>query len=212
MEKSFWHQRWEKNEIGFHAPEANPGLVRYFKELSLPENSRVFIPLCGKTLDIGWLLSKGHRVAGAELSRIAIEQLFQELGVVPRITKAGPLEHFRAENLDIFVGDLFELEKGLLGPVDAVYDRAALVALPPEMRVRYTKHLMAITDKAPQLLICYEYDQSLAPGPPFSVPPEEVQRHYQGPYRTALLANDPVPGGLRGKVEAKESVWSLKRA
>jgi thiopurine S-methyltransferase len=151
-------------------------------------------------------------VVGAELSRIAIDQLFQELEVAPQITKTGPLEKFSAENLDIFAGDLFELDKGLLGPVDVIYDRAALVALPPEMRVRYTTHLMTITDKAPQLLICYEYDQTLVPGPPFSVSREEVQRHYQGPYQTALLASDPVPGGLRGKVEAKESIWLLKRS
>ncbi len=83
MDASFWHQRWEKNEIAFHERQANPLLVKYFDKLSLAQGRRVFVPLCGKTLDIAWLLSRGYRVAEAELSQVAIGQLFQELGVEP---------------------------------------------------------------------------------------------------------------------------------
>ncbi|ALA58139.1 thiopurine S-methyltransferase [Nitrospira moscoviensis] len=210
MDPNFWHQRWENNETGWHEGKANPLLVRHFHELSLAKGRRIFVPLCGKTLDIGWLLSKGHRVAGAELSQLAIEQLFIDLGVQPEISKVGQVEQWSAKNLDIFVGDIFALSKKILGPVDAVYDRAALVAFPEEMRNRYTAHLTEITGKAPQLLICYEYDQRLAEGPPFSVNADEVKRHYAGTYDVTLIESADVAGGLKGKVSAKENVWLLK--
>lgn len=211
MDPSFWHQRWEKNEIGFHEGNPNQLLVAHFHELSVAKGRRVFVPLCGKTLDISWLLSRGYRVAGAELSQLAIEQLFMDLGMQPEIETVGNVEQWSANNLDIFVGDIFELSGKMLGQVDAVYDRAALVAFPADLRTRYSAHLMEMTDKAPQFLICYEYDQSLMEGPPFSVSDEEVHRHYATTYDLTLIASTQVAGGLKGKAPAKENVWLLKR-
>ena len=211
MDEQFWQRKWELNEIGFHQSEANPLLVGYFQALALGSGSRVFLPLCGKSLDIHWLLSRGYRVSGAELSRIAIEQLFAELGVTPEITAVGPMSRHSAPGIDIFVGDIFKLSREMLGPVDAIYDRAALVALPEPMRSRYAAHLMEITDRAPQLLIAFDYDQSLIAGPPFSVDRVAVNRHYATGYDLTLLASPDVKGGLKGKVAAKEDVWLLKR-
>lgn len=210
MEASFWFQRWEKNDIGFHESEANPLLVKHFKALSLAQGSRVFLPLCGKTLDIAWLLSNGYRIAGAELSATAIEQLFAELGVEPKISEVGEVNHYSAKNIDIFVGDIFALSSKMLGSVDAIYDRAALVALPGEIRSRYTAHLTEITDKAPQLLLSFEYDQNLMEGPPFSVSKDEVNQHYRDSYDLTLIVSTNVPGGLKGKCPAKENVWLLQ--
>jgi len=211
MDPSFWHRRWEKNEIAFHEGKANLLLVKYFTELSLAKGRRIFVPLCGKTLDISWLLSNGYRVAGADLSQIAIEQLFMEIGLQPEISTVGEVEQWSANNLDIFVGDIFALSRKMLGPVDAIYDRAALVAFPDEMRTRYSVHLTEITGTAPQLLICYEYDQKLMEGPPYSVTSEEVKRHYAGKYDLRLIASTAVPGGLKGKCAAKENIWLLKK-
>src|SRR5688572_14767150 len=141
----FWHVRWQKNEIPFHERKPNPLLVKYFSRLSLGKGARVFVPLCGKTLDIGWLLSKGFRIAGAELSHLAVDQLFSELGLEPKISR-GAVTRYTAHNLEIFVGDIFDVTRKRLGRVDAIYDRAALVALPEKMRKHYTRHLMRITD------------------------------------------------------------------
>ena len=212
MDTSFWLQRWETNNIGFHKSEVNPILVQYLKKLSLEEGSRVFVPLCGKTRDIAWLLSNGYRVAGAELIEMAVEQLFDELGVAPQISEAGAVKHYSAQNIDIFVGNIFDVSGDRLGPVDAVYDRAALVALPEEMRHRYTAHLMEITSKASQLLISYEYDQTLMAGPPFSISNEEVNQHYKESYDITLVKSSNLPGGLKGKCAAQESVWLLKNS
>ena len=211
MEANFWKQKWEKNEIAFHESKANPLLLKYFKELSSARGSRIFIPLCGKTLDIGWLLSNGYCVAGAELSEIAVQQLFMDLVIEPKISVVDHVHHYSAENIDIFVGDIFNVTGEMLGSIDAIYDRAALVALPEEMRNRYSAHLMKITGKAPQLLICYEYDQSLTDGPPFSISDAEVRRQYDRDYDLALIESADVSGGLRGKFPAKEKVWLLQR-
>ena len=161
MDAGFWRQRWERNEIAFHEGEANPLLVTYFSALSLPEGSRVFVPLCGKTRDIHWLLSHHYRVAGAELSEIAVKQLFSDLGVEPAITVIDQVRRYSSNDIDIFVGDIFSLSRSILGPIDAIYDRAALVAFPESMRDQYTAHLIEITDRAPQLLISYDYDQQI---------------------------------------------------
>lgn len=209
MDHNFWHQRWEKNEIAFHESKTNPQLVKYFSELSLAKGRRIFVPLCGKTLDISWLLSKGYRVAGAELSQLAIEQLFIDLGLQPEISTVGELDRWSAKGIDIFVGDIFALTRKTLGPVDAVYDRAALVALPETLRDRYTAHLTELTNKAPQFLICYDYDQRVMEGPPFSVRNEEVHRHYTDTYDLRLLSSTDVAGGLKGKCPATENVWRL---
>ncbi|MDP3087946.1 MAG: thiopurine S-methyltransferase [Methylotenera sp.] len=214
MKHNFWLERWQNNQIGFHLPETNPLLLKHFSTLDLKPNQnssiRVFLPLCGKTLDIAWLLLQGYRVAGAELSQIAIEDLFYSLNLTPTITKLGEITHYSATNIDIFVGDILNVTPAMLGNVDAVYDRAALVALPDEMRKIYTMHLMVLTNKAPQLLICFEYDRSLHAGPPFSISSNEVKQHYQTTYDLTLLASKTIPDGLKGKHLATEQVWWLK--
>lgn len=210
MDTEFWHARWQKNEIGFHQSKTNPFLVAHFKELSLEEGSRVFIPLCGKTRDIGWLLSQGYQIAGVELSEIAVRQLFEDLGLEPTISKAGNLQCFSAKNVDIFVGDFFDLSAELVGPVGAVYDRAALVALPKDMRRLYAAHLTKVTGKSPQLLVCYAYDQSLMDGPPFSVSNDEVTQLYDESYDLTLVATIDLPEKLKGKCAAQENTWMLR--
>ncbi len=209
MDPDFWHHRWETNQIGFHEGETNALLESYFGRLGLDPGIRIFIPLCGKTRDIAWLLSQGYRVAGAELSATAIRQLFEELGLTPAITAFGSINRYSAPDIDIFVGDVFQMTAEMLGPVDAVYDRAALVALPDDMRNRYARHLMAVTGSAPQFLICFAYDQALTEGPPFSVPAAEVQRLYEDRYEIVNAVSTALPSGLKGQVKATEEVWLL---
>ena len=209
MDPNFWHKRWEKNEIGFHQSAVNVLLSDHFSGLSLPQTSCVFVPLCGKTRDIAWLLSQGHRVVGVELSKLAVEELFVDLGVAPKISVQGELSRYSAPGLEIFVGDIFELSGDLLGRVDAIYDRAALVAFPTEMRGRYGAHVAAITQLAPQFLICFEYDQAVMNGPPFSIDRQKVHDVYGAHYQIEPITNRDVAGGLKGKYPAQETVWHL---
>jgi thiopurine S-methyltransferase len=208
MQPDFWHQRWAGNQIGFHESQVNPLLVAHFDVLGVAPGARVFLPLCGKTLDIDWLLARGYHVAGAELSSLAVAQLFERLGAMPVIRNAGALECWSAAGLDVFVGDIFELTAAVLGAVDAVYDRAALIALPAQMRRQYASHLQALTGCVPQLLVTLQYDQQRIDGPPFSVPDVEVREHSSGRSPT-VLARHAVPGGLKGKCPAEEIVWKI---
>lgn len=209
MEPGFWMQKWQRGEIAFHEKQVNPALVHYLAELQLPAGSRIFVPLCGKTLDIGWLLQQGYKVVGAELSVLAITELFASLNLIPDITTAGQLTRYSAANIDVFVGDIFQLTTVELDLVDAIYDRAALVALPELMRRQYSAHLMALTNKAPQLLLTYEYEQLLCDGPPFSVSETELQQHYGSSYQLTLLERVQLPAKFRHKVDAAIAVWCL---
>ncbi len=204
----FWHQKWERGEIGFHQSEVNPSLQAHLSRLNVPAGARVFLPLCGKTLDISWLLAQGYRVVGAELSELAVQALFDHLAVQPDIVRHEHLLHYSAQNLEIFVGDVFALSEALLGPVDAVYDRAALVALPPEKRPQYAAHTTEITRVAPQLLISYEYDQSQRKGPPFSVESVEIAQIFGSAYELSPLARNPVTGS-QGNLTT-EVVWHFQ--
>ncbi|KGM50174.1 thiopurine S-methyltransferase [Pseudooceanicola atlanticus] len=209
MDSDFWHKKWEDNQIGFHRASVNPLLVRFLSVLGLAPGARVFLPLCGKTRDIAWLRDQGFRVAGAELSRMAIEQLFDELGETPEITEHGTLTRFSGKRIDIFVGDIFELSAPVLGPVDAIYDRAALVALPHDMRPRYGAHLAGITGTAPQLLLCFEHSVGEEKGPPFSVDRAEVARVHGESYTADLLLDEEIDGELKGDNAAHDVVWHL---
>jgi thiopurine S-methyltransferase len=212
MEKAFWLDKWQRNEIGFHNPEAHPLLVKHFPKLGLGQGARLFLPLCGKTLDIGWLLGQGFRVVGAELSEMAVVQLFEQLGVAPEISEHGVLKRYRAQDIDIYVGDIFHLQQDLLGEVDGIYDRAALVALPEPMRREYAKHLQRLTRNTQQLLITFDYDQTQLPGPPFCVSDGEVAQLYGDHYQLTLIDAVEVPGRLKGRCEALEKVWLLAPA
>jgi thiopurine S-methyltransferase len=211
MEAAFWHQKWEKGDIGFHESEVNPFLIKHFGKLNLAKGSRVFLPLCGKTRDFSWLLSCGYQVVGAELSEFAIRALFDDLKIEPKISTVGELAHYHAKNIDLFVGDIFELTTKALGLVDAVYDRAALVALHANMRNQYASHLMKITGAASQLLICYEYNQQLKDGPPFSIDQDEVKKHYGDIYHLNPVEKKNILGGFKGEVAAIETVWLLQK-
>lgn len=210
METSFWHEKWEKNEIAFHNDDVNRMLAAHFHTLALADKARVFLPLCGKTRDMDWLLCKGHKVVGAELSEIAIEQLFKDLDVQPTVTQTGPFVLYSAPDIDVFVGDIFDLTSTMLGRVDAVYDRAALVALPEDLRTRYAAQMIALAEGAPQFLISFDYDQSVMKGPPFSVVEGEIRKLYGTRYDISLAASAEVPGRLKGIAEALEIVWLLR--
>ncbi|GGW55986.1 thiopurine S-methyltransferase [Alishewanella tabrizica] len=210
MNPEFWQEKWQKKDIAFHQAAANPLLIRYFQQLAIAPGGRVFVPLCGKSIDIHWLLSKGYRVVGAELSNIAVQELFSELGLTPTISCVGEVLCYQTEMLQVYVGDIFALSASLIGSIDAIYDRAALVALPITMRQRYAKHLITLSQGAPQLLICFEYDQELLTGPPFSVNYQELHAHYNTVYSLHCVEKNDVEGGLKRQCQATELAWLLK--
>ncbi|WP_130803266.1 thiopurine S-methyltransferase [Acinetobacter ihumii] len=214
MQHEFWHQRWQENRIGFHQFRPTPLMLEHFAQLKLHQNARIFVPLSGKTLDISWLIQQGFRVAAIELSQIAvvalIQQLAEDFNFDFRMSEQNRLIHYAHPQVDLFVGDIFDLSPAQLGQVDAIYDRAALIALPKPMRHRYAQHLTQLTHQAPQFLISYEYEQNSFEGPPFSVEPLEIQQLYAEHYQIQLLKQQSVDAQQNKGQNPQSKVWLLQ--
>ncbi|CAI3797338.1 Thiopurine S-methyltransferase [Pseudomonas sp. MM221] len=181
MEPAFWHKRWADNQIGFHQGQVNPYLQAHWPALGLAPGSRVLVPLCGKSLDLAWLAGQGHSVLGVELSRRAVEDFFREHGLEAEVSQRGAFEVWRSGEVELWCGDFFALRAADIGACTGLYDRAALIALPPPMRADYRRLMSTVLPaKCRGLLVTLEYDQSLLDGPPFSVGDEEVRQGLAG--------------------------------
>ena len=176
MQADFWLERWEQNQIGFHEEEINSHLQKFWSNLKVPPGSKIFVPLCGKSSDMLWLLSQGYQVVGVELSPLAVKSFFAENNLEARVTGCGALQRWEIEGLTIFQGNFFDITSEELLGCGACYDRASLIALPVEMRQQYIRHLRKIVPAISHtLLVTLEYDQDEMQGPPFSVAENEVR-------------------------------------
>lgn len=216
MHPEFWHQRWQEGRIGFHQDGPTPLLQKHWPALNLPTGAQVFVPLCGKSHDLVWLASQGHRVLGVELSALAVEQFFAEHQLRPVITQSRYGRHYHAAGIELICGDAFGLDADLLRDCTAVFDRAALIALPPALRERYTGELYAALPAGCQgLLITLEYPQAEREGPPFSVPEEEVRALYASHWQVQRLERRPIPrqhpGFVNGVSQVDTVVYRLDR-
>ena len=210
MTPEFWHQRWQRGEIGWHSEELNRHLTEHWPRLHIGAEARVLVPLCGKTLDMLWLAGQGHRVLGVELSPIAAEAFFRDNGLTPQVTDLSPAPflRFAVDELVLLVGDFFDLTPQLAqasldsrgggdgGAIHAVYDRAALIALPPQSRPAYAAHLSKLLraagshqEPAESLLVSLDYDQSQMQGPPFAVGDAEVRALFAEAFAIEPLAS-----------------------
>jgi len=179
MKKEFWHKKWQSNEIGFNQPKPNQLMQRYFPELNLKPGSRIFVPLCGKSIDILWLAGQGYKVIGVELSQSACKAFFKENKISVKIKESSDFVAYMSDEITLLSGDFFSLDKNTLGKVDAVYDRAALIALPSELRQLYSRHMIELFDEDTKgLLITTSYDETQMQGPPFSIGEKEVNALY----------------------------------
>lgn len=214
MEADFWRQRWENNLIGFHLDEVNPYLRANWAALNLKAGARVFVPLCGKSLDLIWLADQGYEVVGIELSPLAVKAFFAENNLPVEHSHIDGLEYWHSEKISIFCGDFFALSAEILGQVDAVYDRASLIALPATMRQAYAAKLTELARSAPKLLVTLEYEQSKMEGPPFSVSENEVKSLYQANYEVKQVSAQDVLGDnekfrIKGLEYMNECIYQL---
>jgi len=191
MDQDFWHERWRDNKIGFHRPGVNPQLKIFWDRLSARAGERILVPLCGKSQDLLWLADQGQKVCGVELSEIAARAFGKEQGIDLAEDRAGNFLRFNSPDIEIYVGDFLSFTREAAGVFPLFYDRAALIALPPDMRGRYAAKLVSLLGKdARGLLITLEYDQRQMGGPPFSVTGDEVQRLFPRLQMERLSAYD----------------------
>lgn len=198
MKPEYWLERWRENRLGFHRADVNPRLAQHHA-LVLSPAIRVLVPLCGKSVDLEWLVVQGHEVVGVELSEQAAQAFFAERGITPTRSQRGHFIEYRQGALSILVGDFFEAKPELTGYCDGVYDRAAMIALPEDLRRRYVAHLPTLLAPNARLLLVTLYFDAEG-GPPFSVSPRAVHSAYPGA-RVSELSRDDARSDAPGPVE-----------
>jgi thiopurine S-methyltransferase len=217
MDPAFWHDRWENQDIGFHQADIHALLPAYWPRLELASDAPVFVPLCGKSLDMVWLAQQGHRVIGAELSQRAIDDFFAERHLTPTTRASGSFVVKSAGPYELWCGDFFELPREAVAGVAGVYDRAALIALPHALREQYAAKLASLLPAQTRtLLITLEYEQTQMAGPPFSVPGDQVRAVFAGRHQVEELECRDVLDGhphfaQRGLTALKECAFLLHR-
>ena len=217
MDPNFWLERWQKNEIGFHANDVQPALVKHWPKLKLVLGTNVLVPLCGKSIDMVWLVEQGHKVIGAELSELAIDAFFAEQKLMPAVTAVAGFVVKSAGPYELWCGDFFALPKASIKPITAIYDRAALVAMPPALQPKYAAKLVDLAEPNTQiLLIGLDYNTVEIQGPPFSTPQAQVRSLFENNFDIAVL---DVRDGLaksehlkkRGVTRLEEATYLLRR-
>jgi thiopurine S-methyltransferase len=213
MDTADWFSRWREGRIGFHEGTPNRWLVQYAEKLGTPHNEdstrkRVLVPLCGKTEDLMHLAKLGFEVVGVELVESAVRAFFEEHALTPQVEDHGALRSFQAAGITLWAGDFFAFGRAQLGVLSAFYDRAALVALPEELRRRYVLHLLSLlAERARGLVVSFEYDQRVMAGPPFSVSETELRGLFAG-HPLELLDDHALE--FRGGVRVRERCFAVQ--
>lgn len=209
----FWHSKWASNQIGFHLDDVNPLLIEHWHRTEPKREDKIFVPLCGKSEDLVWLATKHNQVHGVELSSIAVRSFFAEHFYTPLVIQLNAHhELYQFDELSIYTGDYFTAP---VETYDIVYDRAALVALPEEMRKEYVERLKSLLNPGGRiLLVTLDYEQHEMAGPPFSVPQEEIEQLF-AEFSVERLHQDSANAqhpkrAKKGLSRFAEEVWLIK--
>lgn len=210
----FWNQRWTSGQIGFHQNSPHPSLIEFSKLLA-PYQS-VFVPLCGKSLDMIYLREQGHWVVGVEFSEIAVREFIAENQLSLTQTQLPKFKCFEGEGLKIYQGDLFDLTPADLAGVSACYDRASMVAFNFEERLRYSQFLKKTAiDMQVILSPLLDYGHIVESAPPFSVTSDELQKFYGDQFELVSLKDHQCELRetlkARGALYEKEVTWFMKK-
>ena len=217
MDSQFWLDVWKNGSLGFHNSKTNPFLMKFWPQLNLAQGDGVFVPLCGKTLDMVWLAEQGYPVLGVELSRLAAQAFFEENAIEPDVRETGRFTQWQGGGIELYVGDFFDLTADDLKNVRGVFDRAAIVALPKEMRKDYAIRLGELLAAGTQILLfAFEYDQAQKQGPPHSVPSAEIEQIFSPSFTVQKLDQreliDKAPGMQRaGLTSFEQHVYLLQK-
>ena len=183
-----WHSHWNKTSPGFHEGRVNAYLQEYLPLFKLQPGDTIFMPLCGKAVDILWLSEQGFKVVGVELSRVAVESFFEESGLGFTQREIGKLTLYESPNIALYQGDFMHLEPHMLSTCKLVYDRAPIIAIESFNRAAYKKKMLELVPVAtPMLMVTLTYDQNQMTGPPFSVPVDEITKLYKAEYQVKIL-------------------------
>lgn len=220
MEREFWLERWRTGQTGWHQDDGHAFLPRWWPVLEaragVPRFRRAFVPLCGASPDMLWLRARGTAVVGVDLSPLALRTFFEDAGLAAAVNRVCLFERWSADDVELLAGDFFDVDAESIGTFDAVYDRAALIALPAPLRARYAARIAALAAPGTRmLLVGLDYDAH-ASGPPFPVPDAEIDALYRDAFSIALLGTADVTAESpklreRGASRVFETAFELVR-
>lgn len=191
MENDYWLSRWQEGDIKFHQSELNPYLLNYYALLGLESNDTILVPLCGKTQDMLWLQQQPLHVVGAELSDTACSGFFEENDLEYSATQKDNFTIYQGDHIELFCGDFFELKQNQIGKIKAVYDRAAMIALPLEYRQRYVNKTIELTEAGSKILLISLESSHQPQTPPFVINEKEIIGYYQKNFEIRMLEKIP---------------------
>ena len=217
MEPNYWIEGWQQGRTGFDQAEPHRWLEQHWSSLGVASDATVFVPLSGKTVDMVWLAEQGHQIIGVEVSEIAVVGFFEMVALTPTVETIGPMSVYRAGPYELWRGDLFEVPATVFDGVDVVYDRASIVALPPQIRRRYVDTLTTqLRGEVPWYLVSFTYDQTEMDGPPFSVSLDEINDLFAEEFDIETLIDESVLERAaameeRGLTAMRETLSILRR-
>jgi thiopurine S-methyltransferase len=216
-QKVNWHDFWSREgNPGFHEEEGNSYLKQFLPQFDLNPGDHIFLPLCGKTVDMLWLANQGFTVSGVELSEVAVKAFFEESELDYKVESMEDFNCYYSDKIRLYHGNFIDLKTWQLSSCKLVYDRAAMVAIEPDIRHLYSQHMLRIIpDASAMLMILLEYDQNIVSGPPFSVTQSEVDSYYGQHFQLETLLHeemiDKEPRWReRGLLSFKETVLKIK--
>src|SRR5699024_5168055 len=116
---------------------------------------------------------------GVDVSDIALKEIMSRQDQSFSRTSKGPFKCYRSPSMELWQGDIFKLRADWLPNIEGVYDKAALIALPPERHQPYAELIQSLMQPGCRMLLdCLEYPPEEMSGPPFSVFKEELIQLY----------------------------------
>jgi len=216
MTKQYWLDKWQHNDIKFNQDDVNVYLQRYYSRFNLSKSELIFVPLCGKSIDMLWLMNKGHHVVGVELSSVACKAFFEDNHLAYQVKTRGSFITYFNDSITLYCGDFFELMPGLMGNIKSVYDRGAFIAFPPDMRGQYVAQLASLIAVGGKIIMnTIEYDERREEGPPYSASFKNIAQLYQSSFHINQLEQSvyEVPEHLKsqGLLTANHAVYLLTK-
>lgn len=213
INNEFWIKRWAEGKTGFHQADVNPKLIEFAERFLDGKSKHAYVPLCGKTKDMLFLVEQGLKVSGSEVSSLAIKSFFSE----NKLSFEQDTGVYRSEKITLYAQDFFELNPGRETPVDFIYDRAAMVAMPHERHKAYAKHLLDILKPGGKiLLISFDYDLTEMSGPPFALSEAVIRNCFETAQIEQLsersILEDEPKFRDRGLSRLSEAVWQIEKA
>lgn len=181
MQLEFWNDVWrEQDQPMFDQKTPNSLLLQTYSQWAPPAGSKIFVPLCGRSIDMSWIRAQGHAILGIECAESAVKSYFElhyhDYKLIPHFNAYTTYE---ADLCTILVGDFFHLDTKFTEDCLGCYDRASLVAMPAKMRIDYSQKMAQLMPPGSRtLLLTFEYETPDVIGPPFSVKALEIQDLY----------------------------------